>query len=231
MCGRYTLKAGRETIAEHFDIPEVPEFLEPRYNIAPSQPVPVVRLDEGGGRGLALLRWGLIPRWSSEPKVSFSNINARAETVAKSPAFRSAYRSRRCLMPADGFYEWRVVAPGQRQPFFFRAADGGPLTFAALYDVWRNPDEPDADPLWSCTILTTCANDDVAFLHDRMPVLLTPERWEAWLAPDTDPEALLTAPPGGTLVSHPVSDAVSNVRNNGPQLIDPVPYDEPLALF
>jgi putative SOS response-associated peptidase YedK len=131
MCGRYTLKADREALAEHFDLPEVPS-LEPRYNFAPSQPVPVVRLDEAGGSKLALLRWGLIPHWSSEPKVTFSNINARAETVATSPAFRSAYRSRRCLMPADGFYEW-AASPGRaKQPHYFRLGDAGPFAFAAL---------------------------------------------------------------------------------------------------
>lgn len=150
MCGRYTLKADCEVLAEHFDLSEMPS-LEPRYNIAPSQPVPVVRLAEGDGRELPLLRWGLIPHWSAEPKVSFSNINARAESVAKSPAYGPALRRRRCLMVADGFYEWTKGGTGGKQPYYFRLRDGGPFAFAGLWERWDKGE----GPFESCALITT----------------------------------------------------------------------------
>jgi putative SOS response-associated peptidase YedK len=220
MCGRYTLKADREALAEHFDLPEVPLLLEPRYNIAPTQPVAIVRLDEGGGRSLALLRWGLVPHWSAEPKVSFSNINARAETVAKSPAFRSAYRSRRCLMPADGFYEWAAPPGRAKQPHYFRLGDGGPFAFAALWERWDKGDEP----IESCALITTTANGLVAPVHGRMPTILEPGDYARWLDPETPSpalQALLRPYSVEAMEGYPVSRLVNRPSNDGPRCVEP----------
>jgi putative SOS response-associated peptidase YedK len=165
VCGRYTLKAPKKAIAEAFDLADVPPLL-PRYNIAPTQPVPVVRLDPASGeRGLALLHWGLIPSWADDPAIGHRLINARAETVAEKPAFRSAFKRRRCLVVADGFYEWK--RENGKTPYYFRLKDDSPFAFAGLWDRWEKGDELVA----SCTLITCEPNGVVAPVHDRMPVI------------------------------------------------------------
>ncbi|MBI3462160.1 MAG: SOS response-associated peptidase [Planctomycetes bacterium] len=164
MCGRFTLRTSARDVAEEFGLIEVPDLF-PRYNIAPTQPVPVVRKP----RQLDFLRWGLIPPWADDPKIGSRMINARAETVATTPAFRRAFQTRRCLVIADGFYEWQ-----NRVPFLIHRRDHRPFAFAGLWDRWKGID--------SCTIITTDPNDLIRPLHDRMPVILAPEDYDRWLA-------------------------------------------------
>ena len=201
----------------------------PSYNVAPTDPVTVV-VQRDDGRIVERQRWGLIPAWADSPSSGARMINARVETIASSPAFRTAFRRRRCIVPADGFYEWQRVG-GRRLPYFLHARapgsrrDGdGLLAMAGLWSVWRNP----ATGSWipSCAVVTAPANADVAPIHDRMPVILAPEDWKAWLNPnETDAgflSGLLAPAPDGTLAMYPVSSRVNSVRNNGPDLIVPV---------
>jgi putative SOS response-associated peptidase YedK len=215
MCGRYTLKTRAGALAEHFDLPEVP-VLTPRYNIAPSQPVAVVR----GGPELAQMRWGLIPAWADDPAIGHRMINARAETVAERPAFRAAFRRRRCLVLADGFYEWQRQ-DGRKQPFYFRLRDGGPFAFAGLWERWEKGDEP----IESCTLLTTEANAVVDPVHDRMPVVLDPGDYRRWLDPRVDRpdelQPLLRPYPAAQMVAHPVGLLVNDPRRDEPRCIEP----------
>ncbi|MCA1825207.1 MAG: SOS response-associated peptidase [Mycobacteriales bacterium] len=241
MCGRYASSRPPDVLAGHYgaDLGDIAE-LRASWNVAPTMPVAAVvaRPPEGGEeprRELRAMRWGLVPSWADDPSVGSRFINARAETVADKVIFRQLLRRRRCLIPADGFYEWLVLAQTDRQPFFITSRDGAPLSFAGLYDEWRDPAAPDEPSLWSCTIVTTAANQDVAFLHDRMPVILRTEDCDAWLAATEDDVApavaLLRAPARGTLAAHPVSRAVGDVRNDGPHLTDAVAFDQPLTLF
>ena len=220
MCGRYTLKAPREAIAKAFDLADVPQLL-PRYNIAPTQPVPVVRLDPTSDqRRLAFLQWGLIPSWAKEPGIGNSLINARADTVAEKSAFRSAFKKRRCLAPADGFYEWK--RENGKTPYYFRLKDESPFAFAGLWERWEKGDEP----VESCTLITCEANGVVGAVHNRMPVILKPEDYARWLDPEEQrAEALvwLLAPlPDDWLAAHPVGKLVNNPRNEDPRCIKPV---------
>ena len=162
MCGRFLLKSPLVELQRAFGFAERPN-LEPRFNIAPTQTVPIVRRrdDGGGGRELALVRWGLVPAWAKEPAIGNKMINARAEGIAAKPAFRAAFRQRRCLVPADGFYEWRKLAGGRKQPMLIRRRDRAPFAFAGLWEVWRGPD----GPLETCTIVTTAANALLAPIH------------------------------------------------------------------
>jgi putative SOS response-associated peptidase YedK len=196
MCGRFTLRAPASAVAEQFSLLELP-LLEPRYNIAPSQPVPVVRLSPE--RQLVFLRWGLIPSWADDPTIGNRLINARAESVAEKPAFRAAFRQRRCLVVADGFYEWRGSGKA-RQPYFFRMRDDRPLGFAGLWESWEGADHRAIE---SCTILTTAANDLVRPVHERMPVIVAPADYARWLEPAFQPEPLLE------LLRPYASDAIS----------------------
>jgi len=217
MCGRFTLAASAEQLATQFQLTGAPE-LAPRYNIAPTQPVAAVRACDAG-RELALLRWGLVPSWAKDLSMGAKLINARAETAAEKPAFRSAMRQRRCIIPADGFYEWQARADG-KQPFYIRLADGQPFGLAGLWERWKGPE---GDWLESCTILTTSANSLMQPLHDRMPVILAPEQYERWLDSRLqDPAALheLLSPfPAEAMAAMPVSKAVNKVGNEGPALI------------
>lgn len=208
MCGRYTLTADPRTLAEHFGV-EFPA--EARYNVAPTQQVPVIR------DGLSLLRWGLVPSWSTEPKASFSNINARRETVATSPAFRSAFKSRRCLMPADGFYEWQPGPP--KVPHHFRLASGEPFAFAGFWERW----DKGAEPLETCALLTTDANPTVAVAHARMPVILRPEDYARWLDASTPAAELqsLLVPYPGPMTATAVSPYVNTPGHQGPRCVEP----------
>ncbi|MFB9832131.1 SOS response-associated peptidase [Actinoallomurus acaciae] len=190
-------------------------------------------------RELNIARWGLVPFWAKDVSIGARLINARVETAHEKPAFRRAFALHRCIVPADGYYEWQAAGGGSKQPHFIRPADGGVLAMAGLYAVWRSPDAA-GGRLLSCTILTTEATDDVGRIHDRMPMLVEPERFAAWLDPDlTDPEevrSLLVPAAEGRLESYPVSTAVNKVANNGPELVRPLPQMgtssvSPLTLF
>jgi putative SOS response-associated peptidase YedK len=220
MCGRYTLTARRLHILEERLNTTFPE-LAPRYNIAPSQPVPIVRAAEEEGYDLATVRWGLVPSWSKDPKSSYSLINARAETVAEKPAYRTAFRRRRCLIPADGFYEWKQK-DGGKQPYHIRMKDGEPFGFAGLWEHW----EGDGQVVESCSIIVTEANDLVRSVHDRMPVIVAPDDYRLWLDPaiaKTEPlQALLRPYPADEMDAYPVSSRVNSPRNDTEALIIPM---------
>ena len=220
MCGRYAIATARLPRIENVLGIELPE-LKPRYNVAPTQTVPIVRATVARGYELVEARWGLIPAWSKEPRTAYATFNARAETVATKPVFRAAYRARRCLVPASGFYEWRDEG-GRKQPWYFSAADGQELAFAGLWEEWHGRDAP---PLLSCTILVAAANDLVAPIHDRMAVILGAEDYATWLDPaqDSATVALLLRPcPSAWLRSWRVSRAVNAARAEGTALTAPV---------
>lgn len=220
MCGRFTLAVPAEDLALRFNLDEVP-VLEARYNIAPTQPVLMLRQHEGR-RVAELARWGLIPSWSKDGSGAARMINARAETVAEKPAFRAAFRQRRCLIPADGFYEWQA-RPGGKQAYYARLATGEPFAMAGLWERWQ---APDGAWIQSCTIITTTANELLQPLHDRMPVILAPDHYALWLDPvlrDPGPlQALLGPYPAERMRVYPVGPAVNSVRNDGPGLIEPL---------
>lgn len=226
MCGRFTLRAPPRVVAGLFDLPEIGEF-EARYNVAPTQEIVGVRLNrERTGREPALFRWGLIPSWAKDPSVGNGMINARSETAATKPAFRGALRERRLLIPADGFYEWKTVGR-KRQPYLIEQEDGRPFAFAGLWERWHSP----AGPIDSCTILTTQANELLRPLHDRMPVMLLQNDFEAWLDPAKDPEDvdyLLASFPAEEMKLTPVGTAVNSARHEGADCVEPLVDDEPV---
>ena len=217
MCGRFTLTASGEELAEAFGLDE-PPALAPRYNIAPTQPVAVVRVDPAGERRTwSLLRWGLLPRETAEPRRPL--INARAETAWVTPAFKDAFARRRCLVPASGFYEWSGAGK-KRQPWYFRLATGGPFAFAGL---WEPPFDP-VDPA-TVTLLTTEPNDLARKVHDRMPVILPPDAYARWLDPGAGTHAvlrpLLVPFPAGAMSVHPVATVVNDPRHDEPSCVTP----------
>jgi putative SOS response-associated peptidase YedK len=246
MCGRYASSRRPEDLLEEFEVAEshVRAALEPDYNVAPTKEVyavverPPSGTDEPPQRQLRVLTWGLVPSWAKDPGIGSRMINARVETVAEKPAYRKAFAARRCLLPADGYYEWyptdQLTAAGKprKQPFFIRPRDGATLAMAGLYEIWRDPSRADDDPdrfRWTCTVITTDATDDLGRIHDRMPLMVEPDRRDAWLDPRTPPASLtdLLAPAmPGHLEAFPVSTLVGNVRNNGPELLEPLPFDE-----
>lgn len=220
MCGRYTLYHHEDDLASLFEVETFP--LAARYNIAPTQQVQVVIQREDGTREVSAMRWGLVPHWVKDPATFKANLfNARSESAAEKPSFRDAMRTKRCLVPASGFYEWRSEG-ASKQPFHIHRQDGRPLAFAGLWSAWRKGD----DALVSCTILTTAANEDVRALHDRMPVILESDAFEAWLDPfEHDAKAvagLLGPAPEGLLEAYPVAKAVGNARLDGPELVQRV---------
>ena len=267
MCGRYASARKRIELLEEFRIERdrVSEPLAPDYNVAPTKRVYAVvtrdarhskegaaetahapdagRAEQAGAaRELRVVRWGLVPFWAKDPKIGSRMINARAETVDSKPAYRHAFKRRRCLLPADGYYEWqrpdgssedepkgkgRAGLGGAKQPYFITRGDGGPLAFAGLYELWRDaelPEDHERAWLWTATIITTSAPDELGKIHDRMPMVIEPDRWPDWLDPaNSDPadlRALLAPAAASGLISYPVSTAVNAVRNNGPQLIE-----------
>lgn len=228
MCGRYASSANPHDLAAYFAIEEPPEeVLAPSYNVAPTDPVYVV-MKRHHVRRLAVVRWGLVPSWAKDPRGAARFINARQESVREKPAFRAAFARRRCLVPADGYYEWQNEA-GRKQPYFLFARDGQPLAMAGLYEVWRAPvtAAEDTPLLWTCTVLTTEAADDLGHIHDRTPLLVPPDRWEHWLDPaveDPGDDLLVPATPG-RLDARAVSTRVGNVRNNDAQLLEPLPAE------
>jgi putative SOS response-associated peptidase YedK len=221
MCGRYSLTTAPEAMRRLFRIEGALLNLEPRYNIAPTQMAPVIRMREEGGNGLAMMRWGLVPSWSKEgPASGYSTINARAETVADKPAYRAAFRDRRCLVPADGFYEWKKIGR-EKQPYRFTMTDGSPFVFAGLWERWR---EPAGGDLLSFTIIVTSANDLVANVHDRMPVILDADAASTWLGGGSREamQALLQPFPADRMSATPVSRRVNSPANDDPGVIEPV---------
>jgi putative SOS response-associated peptidase YedK len=256
MCGRYASSRRPEDLVEEFEIeqPEVKETLAEDYNVAPTKEVyavlsrpPSKEKDRPAQRQLRVLTWGLVPSWAKDPAIGNRLINARVETVAEKPAFRKAFASRRCLLPADGYYEWYTPeqeaedTPGEdkkrkkprKQPFFIHHPDGSVLAMAGLYEIWRDPTKADDDPdrfRWTCTILTTDAEDDLGRIHDRMPLLVERDKYGEWLDPTlSDPDVLgrlLVPAAPGRLQAYPVSTMVNNVKNNGPELIEPLPVEE-----
>ena len=220
MCGRFALVATGEEVAAHYQLPETP-FIAPRYNIAPTQPVAAVRLDNAGARQLTHFQWGLIPSWSKDPALGSKMINARAETAADKPAFRAAFKRRRCLIPATGFYEWQAT-DGRKQPMHIRAAGGGLLSLAGLWEVWH---APDGGELETCTILTTTPNVLMEPIHNRMPVILDPADYAMWLDPATALDQLnpLRRPfAPEMLAASPVSTAVNRPQNATADCIAPL---------
>jgi putative SOS response-associated peptidase YedK len=252
MCGRYASARKRIELLEEFSVQRdaVTEPLQPDYNVAPTKPVYAVleRSDarapdassadgavEGSARPatatreLRVLRWGLVPFWAKDPKIGSRMINARVETVAEKPAFRHAFAKRRCLLPADGYYEWQARPDAAKQPVYISPRNGRPLALAGLYELWRDravaSDDPDAW-LWTATVITTSAPDELGVIHDRMPMIIDPDRWADWLDPagadPADLRALLVPAAVSGLQVYPVSTQVNAVRNNGPQLIEPL---------
>jgi putative SOS response-associated peptidase YedK len=217
MCGRYTLSTPAGRLAEEFQLDSTVE-IPPSYNVAPTQQVAVVLEDEGGRR-LEMLRWGLVPSWADDPDIGARMINARSETAPDKPSFRRAFRGRRCLIAADGFYEWKREEGG-KQPYYFRMQDGRPFAFAGLWESWEKGD----GTLRTCAILTTRANSVLEGIHDRMPVILPHDAYNAWLDPDADREELgeLMIPyPNDDLETYPVSRFVNSPRNNDERCIEP----------
>jgi putative SOS response-associated peptidase YedK len=219
MCGRFSLSSTPQRLRERFGLSAAPDDIVPRYNIAPTQPVLVI--PNRTRRLLRPARWGLIPPWAKDATAGNRMINARAETLAARAPFRAALERRRCLIPADGFYEWQRDGR-RRTPFFVHGRDGEPLALAGLWEVWR---PPDGEPVASCTIITTEPNERMAELHDRMPVVLAPESYGAWLQPapqHADALLPLLAPcPDDWLEAYPVSDLVNSPANEDPACIAP----------
>ena len=253
MCGRYAAAKDPAALVEEFEVATAPEeSLSPDYNVAPTKKVYVV-MDRGGDEGvqrtLSIARWGLVPSWAKDPSIGSKMINARAETVAEKPAFRRAFSKRRCIVPADGYYEWYLPTSPEapvgkggkalKQPFFIHPSDGASLAMAGLYEWWHDPTREEDDPqAWrlTFTVITTDASDDVGRIHDRMPMTISRADWARWLDPSVDAAAatgLLVPAMRGALVAYPVSTLVNSVRNNGRELIKALPPEDvaPGTLF
>jgi putative SOS response-associated peptidase YedK len=228
MCGRYATTRTSLDLSALFEAVDEAGTLEPTWNAAPTDPVPLVRHTSDGRRVLRVARWGLVPAWSKEPRGGRRMINARAETVATTAAFARSFAVRRCLVPADGWYEWRVQN-GRKQPYYLTPKDGGILAFAGLWATWGSG----PDQLVTCSVVTMAAAGPLTAVHDRMPLFLPPERWGEWLT--AAPAAELLRPPTARLLDgielRPVDTAVGNVRNNGPELVKRVNATAPATLF
>jgi putative SOS response-associated peptidase YedK len=219
MCGRYAVTTVPETMRALFRYLNNPDF-PPRYNVAPTQPVPIVRIVEGQ-REFALVRWGLIPAWVKDPRTFSLLINARGESALDKPAFRNAMRRRRCLFPADGFYEWKPEKGGKR-PYFVRLKSGQPMAFAGLWEAWMGPN---GEEMETAAIVTTAASRALAHIHDRMPVIVPPEAFDFWLDPNVDPEmasSVIQPAPDDQLAFFPVSSAVNRTANDSAALLAPL---------
>jgi len=224
MCGRFVQALDARDYAGYFGATvSIDESLAPSYNVAPTKTVYAVAGHQGK-RLLGTFRWGLVPFWAKDPGIGSRHINARAETAADRPAFRDSFRHRRCIVPADGFFEWQQRETGGKVPYYLHSPDGSPLALAGLWASWKPPES--GERLATCTILTTTPNDLVRPIHDRMPVLLSPEHWERWLDREFEEvgalQAMLAGAPGDALVAYPVSTLVNNVRNDYPECIAPL---------
>jgi putative SOS response-associated peptidase YedK len=233
MCGRFSSTSQLQFLLEQFRAePLGVEGHQPSWNVAPASDILVVTSSEDGARQLRELRWGLVPRWAKDPSGANRMINLRAETVREKKGWKSTLARKRCIIPIDGFYEWQDQGKGQRkQPFYITSRDFSPLALAGLWATWRDPES--GEELFTCTILTTSANDLMESVHHRMPVILAPEDWDAWLDPsntDTDELAKLLVPaPEEMLTLWPVDPAVGNVRNNRPELQEPLEGHQPIT--
>ncbi len=219
MCGRYTLTVDPKILQAEFGV-SVPENLAPRYNIAPTQPVPVI-LAEKGEPQFDVFRWGLIPSWAKDPRIGNKLINARAETIAEKPSFRTAFRRRRCLIPADGFFEWQKTPHG-KQPVFIHLKNRLPFAFAGLWERWLSPD---GSEILSCTIITTIPNELLKNIHNRMPVILSPDNRYQWLDETQSPQnllPLLKPYPAAEMAFYPVSKLVNSPANDNPACVEPL---------
>jgi putative SOS response-associated peptidase YedK len=220
MCGRYLITSSPEAIRRLFRYREQPNF-PPRYNVAPTQPIPIVRLDEGE-RQFALVRWGLLPSWVKDPRTFSLLINARGESLNDKPAFRNAMKRRRCLVPADGFYEWKEEG-GRKRPHVVRPKDGGPIAFAGLWECWTGPN---GEEMETAAIVTCVANRSLGAIHARMPVVVPPEAFDFWLdcanVDATTAAALIAPAREGILEAYEISTAVNRTANDGPKLIEPL---------
>ena len=255
MCGRYAASKNPDELVEEFEVTVPPtEVLGPDYNVAPSRKVYAVLEREPKAdtspdpdaapvepvRMLKAVRWGLVPSWAKDASIGNRLVNARSETVAEKPSFKRALARRRCLIPADGYYEWYTPEPlpnskvkPTKQPFFLHPSDGSIMAMAGLYELWRDSDKPDDDPhawLWSMTVLTTTATDEFGRIHDRMPMTVAKDHWGVWLDPELNDvgqaQSLLLPLSAVGLEVYPVSTLVNNVRNNGPELLTPAPLDD-----
>ena len=229
MCGRFVAASPLPLLVDHFDVDEVrvdpdDDAAAPSWNVAPTERVLAVA-EHDGRRLLGAFRWGLVPAWAPDPSNGARLINARAETLADKPAFREAFARRRCLVPADGFYEWRLAPGGAKQPVYLAPSPPAVLAFAGLWEVWRDPAAPAAPPMRTCTIVTTDANERVTPLHSRMPVVLPRAAWSTWLDPgEHDPgllASLLVPAPEDLLDLRDASRLVNDVRNKGAEVLDP----------
>lgn len=223
MCGRYRLSRRKQLVEEYFDTADCQDDWNPRHNIAPTQPVPVVRQNPTKpARELSMMRWGLIPHWAKDPAIATSTINAKSETAATKPAFRDPLKFRRCLIPADGFYEWKRTGTS-KQPFCFEVNDGELFAFAGIWDGWKN-----AEGQWikSCSILTTVPNSVTSAVHERMPVILVPDYYDLWLDPEMQNSSavseLLKPYDARLMRCYPVSTRVNHVANDGAECSQPV---------
>lgn len=220
MCGRYTLHHKPEEIEERFDVDAVEEFLAPRYNIAPSQIIPVIRQTQS--REMAGCKWGLIPFWAKDPKIGNNLINAKAETIAEKPSFKRAFAKRRCLIPADGFYEWQKRGKAPSQPMYIRRRDGGLFAFAGLWEEWKSPE---GEPIETCTIITVEPNELLSKIHNRMAAILSPGDEAAWIDPKSGVDDLLQMLrpyDSDELEAIPVSRAVNSPAHDSAALIAPI---------
>ena len=231
MCGRYLSLSSPDDLAERFQVDEVRlEASQPRYNVAPSTSVPAV-IDHQGERRLGAMRWGFVPRWAKQLKGNPQPINARVETVATNRMFGPAFKRHRCILPADGFYEWLDRGKGRsKQPFHITDPDGQPLAFAGIWSLWRDPEDEDAEPLATTAIITTEARGEMERIHHRMPLILPETLWADWLAGGEDqaPHLAETVSALGAprLVATQISDRVNSVRNDGPELLEPGTVDD-----
>jgi putative SOS response-associated peptidase YedK len=216
MCGRFTLTSLAQTLAETFDLSDVPDLIG-SYNIAPSQAITTLIL-QSGQKCLKSMKWGLVPFWAKDSKIGDKLINARAETLSEKPSFRYAFQKRRCLILADGFYEWQTIKGKKaKQPYYIRMSDHQPFAFAGLWELWQ---KDDSESIISCTIITTEANDLVKPIHHRMPVIMAAEKVDQWLDSTTETQALqslLTPYESQNMMAYPVSSLVNNPRNNQPE--------------
>jgi putative SOS response-associated peptidase YedK len=222
MCGRFILISSGKNLAEHFGLVTEPE-ISPRYNIAPTQEVAAIRLgSENIGKSLTYLKWGLVPFWAKDSSIGSSLINARCETVSQKPAFRAAFKSRRCLIPANGFYEWMKMED-RKQPYLIQLVDGSPFAFAGLWERWKNQE---GIVLESCAIITTVSNDLLKPIHDRMPVIISRNDYDSWLSQNIPGQELCRPYPSSEMTCFPVNPKVNRASYDKPDCIEPAPRTE-----
>ncbi|MCL4112951.1 UNVERIFIED_CONTAM: hypothetical protein GTU68_044965 [Idotea baltica] len=222
MCGRFTITTAPERWVDLLQVSLWPEAASDRFNIAPTQNVVCVHQSDSG-RATSMMRWGLVPSWAKDLKIGARMINARSETAAEKPSFRTALKKRRCLIPADGFFEWQKIDSRKKQPWLIHFRNHTPFVFAGLWESWISPDQP--EPIFSCSILTTASNTEMVEIHDRMPVVIEPDDYQTWLSPEASPgqvQTLMTGVPDGCWDRFPVSPIVGNVKNDVPECIQPL---------